>query len=322
MAAAFLKTLKKHEILSLIFLKATKLYFRRMNNQLMTRILKTRYCETETGDETLVDYLRYGKIFAAGKIGTAEVLGLEYHDRKIRWPIAGLGWSRAAQRLANNAGFFPAEENAFRNWDQIMRNAISDLDFICLWQKDPFLQEYERNLVDQLAPKARRVKMNSLGKSLLPLLVGQKILVISPFVRTMEDQLSKLEAIHDSEKSKRIDWDGLASQIQFLRCPFQWHLEPSPFSSWENGLNILTEMALSKKFEIALIGAGAWSIPLSAAIKKGGRSAIHTGGETQLFFGIRGKRWDSYGIYNSSWTSCLPEEAPMGKNKIDSGCYW
>lgn len=299
-----------------------KLLIRRANNSLTKGSATKAACADKLKDEILFDYLKFKKIFSAGKIGTAEVLGLEYHDRKIRWPIAGLGWSRSAQRLANNAGFFPAEKNAFRNWDQIMRNAISDLDFICLWQKDPFLQEYERNLVDRLAPKARRVKMNSLGKSLLPLLVGQKILVISPFVRTMEDQLSKLEAIHDSERSKRIDWDGLASQIQFLRCPFQWHLEPSPFSSWENGLYTLTELALSKNFEIALIGAGAWSIPLSAAIKKGGRSAIHTGGETQLFFGIRGKRWDSYGFYNSSWTSCLPEETPMGTNKIDSGCYW
>ena len=47
-------------------------------------------------------------------------------------------------------------------------------------------------------------------------------------------------------------------------------------------------------------------------IRKNKKGAIHTGGETQLFFGIQGKRWDSYGFYNSSWTSYLAEETPMG----------
>jgi hypothetical protein len=81
-------------------------------------------------------------------------------------------------------------------------------------------------------------------------------------------------------------------------------------------------MTLSKTFDLAFIDAGACSFPLISELKKNKKSAIHTGGETQLLFGIQGKRWDSYGFYNSSWTSCLPEETPMGTNKIESGCYW
>ena len=57
----------------------------------------------------------------------------------------------------------------------------------------------------------------------------------------------------------------------------------------------------------------------SLRIRKNKKGAIHTGGETQLLFGIQGKRWDSYGFYNSSWTSCLPEETPMGQIKLIAG---
>lgn len=84
----------------------------------------------------------------------------------------------------------------------------------------------------------------------------------------------------------------------------------------------MTEQALEKKFDLALVGAGAWSLPLVAALKKNGRSGVHTGGDTQLLFGIKGKRWDSFGFYNDHWTSLLPEESPRGSERIDSGCYW
>ena len=299
-----------------------QLFIRRANNLLTSGRSTKVACPDKLEDQILFDYLKSKRIFTAGKIGTAEILGLEFHNRRIRWPVAALSWRRPAARLANNAGFFPIEKKHFKGWDKIMRKSVENLNFVCLWQKDPFLRVYESNLVRLLAPNAHHIQMSSLGKNILPDLDGYKILVISPFVSTMQYQIPKLKKIHDPEDLKKINWDGIASNICFLRCPFQWHLEQSPFASWEDGLNKLTELALSKKFDIALIGAGAWSIPLGSAVKKAGRSAIHTGGETQLLFGIQGKRWDSYGFYNSSWTSCLPEETPMGTNKIDSGCYW
>ena len=298
------------------------LFIRRANNVLTSGRTAKVADPAKLEDQILLDYLKSKKIFTAGKIGTAEILGLEFHDRRFRWPVAGLGWLRPARRLANNAGFFPIGKKHFKGWDKIMRKSIENLDFVCFWQKDPFLRLYESNLVSLLAPNAHRIQMSSLGKNILPHLDGYKILVISPFVSTMQHQIPKLKRIHDPEDLKKINWDGIASNTSFLKCPFQWHLEPSPFASWEDGLNKLTELALSMRFDIALIGAGAWSIPLCSAVKKVGRSAVHTGGETQLLFGIQGKRWDSYGFYNSSWTSCLPEETPMGTKKIDSGCYW
>jgi hypothetical protein len=87
-------------------------------------------------------------------------------------------------------------------------------------------------------------------------------------------------------------------------------------------LEDLANRALAEEFDLALIGAGAWSLPLAARIKKSGRAAIHTGGETQLFFGIKGSRWNHENFYNPSWVSVLPEETPAGRHKVDDGCYW
>jgi hypothetical protein len=96
----------------------------------------------------------------------------------------------------------------------------------------------------------------------------------------------------------------------------------SPFSSWTEGLDRLGETILEKKFDYALIGAGAWSLPLAAKIKRAGRKAIHLGGETQLVFGIKGKRWENFNLYNEHWVRPSPEETPAGHEQKEKGCYW
>jgi hypothetical protein len=53
-----------------------------------------------------------------------------------------------------------------------------------------------------------------------------------------------------------------------------------------------------------------------------GKSAIHLGGEMQLLFGIKGKRWENSNIYNSAWTRPDPEDTPINANSIEDGCYW
>jgi glycosyltransferase involved in cell wall biosynthesis len=272
-----------------------------------------------------IDYgkkLELGRPFAAGKIGTAEILALEYHDRHFRPPWIAQGWRRPASRLANNAGFFPLEWHSFKDWDRAMRQAVGHLDYVCAWQDDPFLGVYEEEVLCQIAPRSRRIPMRFLGKSILPQIAPYRWLVISPFVQTMRRQLAQMRRVHDPENKWKVDWEKMASGCRFVRCPLQWHLEPSPFRSWEEGLEHLTQLALAEDFDVALIGAGAWSLPLAARIKKAGRAAIHTGGETQLFFGIKGRRWNHENFYNPSWVSVLPEETPAGRNKVDDGCYW
>jgi len=266
--------------------------------------------------------LRDGRPFAAGKIGTAEILGLEYFDRFFQSAIGINGWIRPATRLANNAGFFPVELDAYRDWNRNMRASIAHLDFVCLWQTDPFLRLYESKIVSKNPGKAQRIPMGWLGKSILAEVADFRCLVISPFIKTMQMQLPRMQQIHDPEDQTKTNWEKTASNIRFLRCPLQWHLEPSPYRSWAEGLEILSGKVAQEQFDVALIGAGAWSIPLAARIKKSGRSAIHTGGETQLFFGIKGQRWNHSDFYNSAWVSVLPEETPELRAKIDDACYW
>jgi hypothetical protein len=80
--------------------------------------------------------------------------------------------------------------------------------------------------------------------------------------------------------------------------------------------------AQTRKFDVALIGAGAWSLPLAARLKQAGRVAIHLGGDTQLCFGIKGQRWEGYGIYNEHWVRPSAAETPKNFLLKENGCYW
>lgn len=278
--------------------------------------------QTVRGIDFIRDHLSTQIPFAAGKIGTAELMALEFQDRRFKLPFFSAGWKRSANRLANNAGFFPVESQEMLRWNVEMRSAVANIDYLCAWQSDPFLKNIEKGLLNWLAPRHIPIGLEPLSKKILQEIVGYHWLVISPFVGTMRHQVCRLQSIHDPEDKLGVDWDELQKQCRFLQCPLHWHLAPSPYRSWFHGLEELEKAALAQEFDVALIGAGAWSLPLAARIKKAGRSAIHTGGETQLLFGIKGKRWDDYGFYNSAWVSLPKQEAPPGRERIDDGCYW
>ena len=79
-------------------------------------------------------------------------------------------------------------------------------------------------------------------------------------------------------------------------------------------------------FEVALIGAGAYGLPLAAYCRSLGKQAIQTSGATQILFGIKGRRWDDHPVisklYNDAWVRPAPSETPKAQNVVEGGSYW
>jgi len=80
-------------------------------------------------------------------------------------------------------------------------------------------------------------------------------------------------------------------------------------------------------FDIALIGCGAYGMPLAAYVKRIGKISVHLAGWTQMLFGIYGNRWmvdqPEFAKYvNEYWVKPLPEEVPANYKKVENGCYW
>ena len=83
-----------------------------------------------------------------------------------------------------------------------------------------------------------------------------------------------------------------------------------------------------EQFDIAIVGAGAYGLPLAAFVKSIGKQAVHMGGATQVLFGITGRRWEeeyrgSIGaMINEHWVRPLPEETPERAATVEGGSYW
>jgi len=83
-------------------------------------------------------------------------------------------------------------------------------------------------------------------------------------------------------------------------------------------------------FDIALISAGAYGLPLATGIKSSGRISIHIGGVMQLFFGIRGGRWDPVSnqypflskYESDAWVRPTMDETPVWSRSVEGGAYW
>ena len=299
-------------------------WLRRRNNRLLSSqgSIPRISLVSRTTQPLVIPEPRKGHGWMAGKVGTTELLALEFSDRFLQpvWPRTA-SWRRAMRRLHIDSGVFPETRRQFREFLQTYRAAVRQLDSVCLWQTDPFLAQYEEAFLEIHCPQAFRIFLSDLSTEVIGGIAGKKWLVVSPFTETMGRQAARLPDVHAGKPwAPRLA--GQEKKCDFVRCPTFSYLKPSPYSTWSEGLEKLAESVLARDFDVALIGAGAWSLPLAARLKEAGKMAVHLGGETQLVFGIKGQRWEGYDIYNEHWVRPSAAETPAGFLQKEQGCYW
>ena len=108
--------------------------------------------------------------------------------------------------------------------------------------------------------------------------------------------------------------------------PFYRGLRDDFEHDWFGRLDRMKQEISELDFDIALIAAGPYGFPLAAEIKRTGRKAVVVGGVLQLFFGIRGARWDNSpkhrNLYNEYWIRPGDECKPKDFYRVEGGCYW
>jgi hypothetical protein len=153
------------------------------------------------------------------------------------------------------------------------------------------------------------------------MLAGKRVLVISPFAATIEQQYRKRRRLWPTNPEVLPDFD-----LSVLRSPLSAFLAPPEYPDWFAALDAMKEQMASLKFDAVIVGAGAWSLPLVAYGKQLGAWSIHMGGATQLLFGIKGGRWDNFtkvaSLYNDDWTRPSTTETPGNVALVEGGCYW
>lgn len=161
----------------------------------------------------------------------------------------------------------------------------------------------------------------SLEKDLRPWsleLEGKRVLVVHPFEKSIYHQFERRHNVR-----------GVAEwlpnlELEVLKPPTELGAGNSRTRWLENYQKVSSELR-SRTFDVAIIGAGAYGLPLAAEVKKLGKVGIHLGGTTQLLFGVSGSRWDGkapFSLYqDASWIRPLESDLFAGVGGIEGGSY-
>ena len=265
----------------------------------------------------IIDLIDSNNPFFLARWGVIE-LGIVYkriHDIPIM--------QEELDALLNNAGVFPITDDHVDKFVKTMGHAAEQVDVLVSW----FWLDNEEYIFRYFSPYAKLVNSTMTypffeDLSWTRALEGKRVLIIHPFASLIRTQYKRREKLFTS---------------QTILPKFDLHVYKAiqsmggndNYSSWSDAL-IKMEKDISKQvFDIALVGCGAYGMPLGAFIKeKMNKQAIHMGGSLQILFGIKGKRWEhvSYSydkrLYNQYWIRPTEECKPLNYKTVEDGCYW
>ena len=280
-------------------------------------------------DAAIQSALLQSKPCAIGKIGTSELLALEYPERWVRfsWPHPA-SWRRPAERLFNSGGLFPLQKRIFNDFVLEYSKTVQSLDLIAQWQDSgTYEAALEQAILNRLCPHAVRMGFRLLQfftpkASWLDDLAKLRWLVIHPFEESIRTQLPYLSKLGVFSEPSHSDLACRARDTSIIACPQLSYMVAPRHRDWFEALQDLKSQMERETFDIALVGAGAWSLPLVVHAKEMGKKGIHLGGTLQLLFGIKGGRYDNSRIYNEAWIRPLPSEVPPNFKRMEQGAYW
>lgn len=271
---------------------------------------------SQTGEE-IKKLIQSEKPFMAARIGANESFSMrtfEFSDKKRM--------GKAMKQLCECAGFFPERQSLGYDFAQKMTDALKNVD-ICGVLDNP-AEDYFINKYTQPECKATVLYYLECFREEHPwsaLLKGKRVLVVHPFDKTIQKQYKKREHLFPGR-----DVLPEFELITYKAIQTIAGEKDERFETWFEALDFMTEEISHIDFDIALLGCGAYGFPLAANIKRMGKQAIQIGGGLQLYFGIKGKRWDEMPefarMYNDSWVYPDESEVPKAANKVEGACYW
>jgi hypothetical protein len=310
-----------------------------MNRNLLNSIVKRKFLQPLHLGSNFLERVRYGwlwrtmvspsqanqeiKSLIEGDL-PALVSRIGHTEGRIvgEWLFRGKRYGSLTHKQAHqNAGIFPLTDQLLTRFAEIYSAALQEVDLLGFWQTT-----YQARWLATLTKPPLLVPLEALEPYFYPkpwtaALAGRRVLVVHPFAATIASQyrLNRQALFPDSDILPEFELEVLA--------PPQT-LAPSTggYTDWEDAFNRLEAEVFARKFDVALLGCGAYGLPLGAAIKRDGRKAIHLGGSLQILFGIRGRRWDAFPefqhFWNDAWVRPSAEETPQRASAVDSGCYW
>lgn len=219
------------------------------------------------------------------------------------------------------SGFFPVTFENLKKFYRLYADDVKDLDLLVSWRIEEL---FFQNWISKL-PEIKKTTLDSFYAHEHPWtysLKGKKILVVHPFAETIESQYSNKRELLFENKEVLPEF----ASLQTIKAVQSIAGNPVVFNSWFDTLNWMKSEIDKKSFDIALLGCGAYALPLAAHIKRIGKKAVHMGGVLQFLFGITSKRYDENEEYkpyiNEHFVYPDARDRPKNASAVEGGCYW
>jgi hypothetical protein len=284
-----------------------------------------RYYSDYEASEVIVSMIKSGKPFFIGRIGETELRTVSCYDRK--WHNINIRNLRAL-RDANycicvNAGFFPKNILKIKKFCDIEKETFSNMDAfgMYLWDNEEYYVQKYMKLDACFLANSFILAPLYIGNSWTRALKGKRVLVVHPFAESISSQFSKRDKLF-KDKSILPEFELIIIKaVQSIGGEGAWG-----YKTWFEALDDMKLQISKYDYDIALLGCGAYGLPLASYIKNMGKQAIYVGGALQLLFGIVGKRWEDLECVkkniNEYWVRPSEHEKPKGNSKVEDGCYW
>ena len=267
----------------------------------------------------IIELINGEKPFCVARFGATELFcasSFEFSIEKFK--------EKSMHQLCEWSGFFPEDVNYGERFNKCLIESIQNVDILSVWNlrfEEYYINHFMKENLD-LIYLADLEPWKNPDNPWSSALENKKVLVIHPFEDTILSQYKKREKIYPQT-------DILPSfELKTIKAVQTLAGERDVrFSTWFDALDWMYQKTLQIEYDVAIIGCGAYGLPLAAKIKKAGKKAIHLGGATQLLFGIKGRRWDELpqyqyvrDYYNEYWV--YPNERISNYKKVEEGCYW
>lgn len=275
--------------------------------------------DIEEANKIIFNSIKSGNPFLAARFGDAELRVLVYsldNDYRLREGFPDY----IKKAIGLNAGFFPQTDEKMLAFGHLLWESAKAVDLFGVWYN--YLEDY---VIHAQSPNAELVRLEALEpyRSKNPwskALKGKKVLVVHPFEESIKTQFSKKDKLF-------VNQDVLPDFELITYKAIQTNAGgASDYPDWFQALDAMYQDIKKLDFDIAIVGCGAYGLPLAAKIKTLNKQVIHLAGATQIMFGIRGARWDNRPelqcYFNSCWIRPSEKEKPVNASSVENGCYW
>ena len=280
--------------------------------------------DADKASEIIIGALSSDKPIMISRFGATELNAtLNY---KKRHPLTFLRriypfWigERTKKNMMDLSGFFPSNDKTLSQFSDLIYRITSDIDILGTWIGNENLMPLPKECIKIFLPRIEPFWSKTPWTKCLE---GKKIVVIHPFAESISQQYNKRELLFANK-----DILPEFASLTVIKAVQSLGGETNGFASWFDALHYMEDEIDKVDYDVALIGCGAYGMPLAAHCKKMGKKAVHLGGSLQLLFGIRGNRWETeQDIYmqfmNEHWVRPLECEKPAGAQNVEKACYW